>query len=441
VRENAPLPRELRFPVLLDRPASGDVTVAYQTFDYTAVAGADYTATSGTLTIPAGATAAEIRVPVLDDDLAEENEALYLVLTGPSPNVRLLRAAEVGGILDEEPRLRIHPADAYEGDAGTTELVFEVTMSAPAAQEVSFDWATADGTATAGADHQAASGRATIPAGSRSALLRVTVLGDAAPEGDETLKVTLSGVTPNAFLEVATATGTILEDDRPVMQAWNDTGASRCADATVGNLTCPVAGFPGQDAEVGRDATAPGDADGRAGFSFTKLDASGAALGASATAWDCVRDEVTGLTWERKTNDGGLRDRDWTYTWYSSRGSDDGGTPGTENGGTCLDTASCDTEKYAAAVNAAGLCGQSDWRLPRLEEALSLTDAGNTQGAPHSSWFGDGNGTVWTSTSLARTGTQAWRLSGLASGTVLSAAKSSPGFVRLVRGGATPRRP
>jgi len=112
----------------------------------------------------------------------------------------------------------------------------------------------------------------------------------------------------------------------------NDTGITTCSNATQNGLPCPVAGFPGQDAEYGTN-----------GFNFTKLDTNGNALPASATNHVCVRDNVTGLTWEVKTNDGGLRDMNKTYTWDNA-------------------------PSYATAVNAAGLCGFKDWRIPNPKE-------------------------------------------------------------------------
>ena len=134
-------------------------------------------------------------------------------------------------------------------------------------------------------------------------------------------------------------------------------------------LACndPVDGtdlFPGQDAEQGRDAEAPDPDDGLGGFSFTKLDNVGTPLADqqsdyATNPWSCVSDSVTGLVWEVKTDDEGLQDRDWTYSWYNS-------------GGSCVDELSCDTEQYVAAVNAAGLCGFSNWRLPTPVELMSL---------------------------------------------------------------------
>jgi len=159
----------------------------------------------------------------------------------------------------------------------------------------------------------------------------------------------------------------------------NDTGITTCSDASNNGIECPVTGFEGQDAEYGRDAQAAAGTltkvgAGSGGFDFTKLDANGNALSASATEWSCVKDNHTGLVWEVKTDDGGLRDKDNTYSWYNSTGINDGGRAGIENGGSCPDTGSCDTEKYAASVNSVSLCGFNNWQMPTREELLSLID-------------------------------------------------------------------
>jgi hypothetical protein len=159
----------------------------------------------------------------------------------------------------------------------------------------------------------------------------------------------------------------------------NDTGLDWWADGSHNSLASAPAGSPGQDASHGRDVTHDGDADGHACFVFTKLDASGNPLPAGAASWSCVRDEVTGLVWEGKTDDGGLRDKDWYYTWYDPNPATNGGSAGTPDPGaggsdTCLDPARCDTDKYVADVSATALCGAADWRLPTREELRSLVD-------------------------------------------------------------------
>jgi pimeloyl-ACP methyl ester carboxylesterase len=220
------------------------------------------------------------------------------------------------------------------------------------------------------------------------------------------------------------------------IEPLNDTGIDWCANAAQNFLACPVDGYPGQDAEYGRDATHNNDSDGHAGFSFTKLDANGNALAASATSWSCVRDNVTGLVWEVKTDDGGLRDKDWTYNWYNPDGSTNGGFAGyADNGNNCYDAARCDTYKYVADVNSQGLCGARDWRLASVDEFLSIVSNDRTGPAidagyfPNtvSSWF-------WSSSPYADNSDGAWAVD-FDNGYVYSGSKGNARYVRLVRAG------
>lgn len=223
--------------------------------------------------------------------------------------------------------------------------------------------------------------------------------------------------------------------------AWplNDTGIDWCADSGNNRLTCPVTGYPGQDAEYGRDETRDNDADGHAGFSFTKLDAAGNPLPASAASWSCVRDAVTGLVWEVKTDNGGLRDKDWTYSWYDPDPATNGGFAGRPDyDNNCYDSARCDTQKFAADVNAAGLCGASDWRLPAREELRSIVDYSRYDPAIDTAYFPDigSNGWYWywSSSPYASSANYAWYVYfGLGYDGYGSKNDGRP--VRLVRGG------
>lgn len=121
-------------------------------------------------------------------------------------------------------------------------------------------------------------------------------------------------------------------------------------------------------AGCGRDA-APGPA-----WDFAAVDAGGNVVVEGASGpHECVLDRRTGLLWEVKQAESGLRHRDDLYTWYSSDIAEHNGEPGLMNGGRCA-LERCDTEAFVAAVNATGLCGRQDWRLPSRDEALTLLD-------------------------------------------------------------------
>jgi hypothetical protein len=174
--------------------------------------------------------------------------------------------------------------------------------------------------------------------------------------------------------------------------ALNDTGITFCGDATTNTASCATVGadggtFPRQDARYGRDAQATAGklakvGGGGAGFDFTKIANNGAvlpasaALGTAATDWACTRDNVTGLIWEVKTTSG-LRDMSHYYTFYDRNPATNGGTAGYPSGGVCFAIGRCDTEKFTADVNSAGMCGASNWRMPTVKELEGIADLGN----------------------------------------------------------------
>jgi hypothetical protein len=214
----------------------------------------------------------------------------------------------------------------------------------------------------------------------------------------------------------------------------NDTGTDWCQSGDLRIADCPVAGYPNQDAEGGRDYTSRDDSDGHAGFSFTKLDGDGNPLSTSANDWSCVRDNVTGLTWEIKTNDLGLRGMDWTYSWYNPDATSNGGWEGYQRGGWCNSSSPCDTDGFVRAVNAQGLCGARDWRLPTEMELLSIVN--NT--TVDYSWFPNtpsgSSDKFWSTSPDASDSNDAWLVS-FVSGSIDINTKKYAYHVRLVRGG------
>lgn len=140
------------------------------------------------------------------------------------------------------------------------------------------------------------------------------------------------------------------------------------------------ANFPGQDGASGRDTNVNDPNDGVAGFSFTKLDAgTGAELNSTATEYGCVRDNVTGLIWEHKTNN--PASQDWHsgkayFTWYDTNTNTNGGHPGEDADNTLCARSLIkgDTQDLINISNSEQLCGITKWRLPTLEELRSIVN-------------------------------------------------------------------
>ncbi len=229
----------------------------------------------------------------------------------------------------------------------------------------------------------------------------------------------------------------------------NDTGITLCASSAGANETCNASHPLRQDARHGRDALPdlPKTGGGMAGFDFDALDSAGNKTSPStgATPHPCVRDNVTDLVWEVKTNDGGLRDMNWTYTWYDSvkKYSNDSYTgladatdclPGAQCAG-CFRKGRCDTEKYVQDVNTEGICGYKDWRMPTLKELESIAHLGrNSTPAIDTNYFPNTRDFYWSSTRFAvRSAFATWELD-FAQGNARDAYSSSPKSVRLVRG-------
>ncbi|PIE36235.1 MAG: hypothetical protein CSA53_08130, partial [Gammaproteobacteria bacterium] len=189
------------------------------------------------------------------------------------------------------------------------------------------------------------------------ALSWTTVVTDAKESGNggdmRVIKLAADGSA--LYIQLATHIGT------PIPTApgkLNDTGITWGGNYPNGsNADCSGVEIAAQDCSHGRDARALAGTlvkigGGEAGFDFTKLDNSGNELAATATGHSCVRDNVTGLVWEVKTDDNGLHDKDNEYSWYNPDSSTNGGDAGTQNGGTCpTATGDCDTSGFVTAVN------------------------------------------------------------------------------------------
>ncbi len=207
------------FTVSLSSPAGlGGVTFDIATADGTATQPSDYTQKSLTgQTIPAGSSTYSFTVLVNGDTTPETNETFFVNVTNVTgTGVTVTDGQGQGTIVNDDaaPNLTINDVTLNEGNAGTTTFTFTVSLSAPApGGGVTFDIATANGTATQPSDYtQKSLTSQTIPAGSSTYTFDVLVNGDTTPETDETFFVNVTNIT-NAIGVDTQGLGTIVNDD------------------------------------------------------------------------------------------------------------------------------------------------------------------------------------------------------------------------------------
>ena len=186
----------------------------------------------------------------------------------------------------------------------------------------------------------------------------------------------------------------------------NDTGITWGGNYSSGNnTTCIGETITEQDCNKGRDAQAAAGTltktgAGQAGFDFTKLDANGNALEASATSWSCVRDNYTSLVWEVKTTDGGIHDASNTYRW--------GGKTALLTG--TFGTQYNDWDTLVDGANAgSGLCGFTDWRIPGREELRSIVNYNQVNPVIDTDYFPNTSPDYyWSASPYANDSSSAW---------------------------------
>lgn len=160
----------------------------------------------------------------------------------------------------------------------------------------------------------------------------------------------------------------------------NDTGSVLyfTDEDNTKNVTTSPPSFPGQDAAFGLDQTENDPKQGNS-FILTKIDSKGNKVSDTATEWNCVLDERSGLVWEVKSSEqSSIQYKDRMFALEL-----DNFTPFS----TDVDLATCNTEgdsicstkDYVEHINSIKLCGKSDWRLPRFHELYNLIDFGETK--------------------------------------------------------------
>ena len=117
------------------------------------------------------------------------------------------------------PRVSIGSAVNAEGNSGTATMAFAISLSEATSVDITVEYATSDGTATAGQDYEATNGTVTIAAGRTEATIDVTILSDEEGEEDEEFEVIISNVT-NADINRNTGLGVIQNDDAVIRKGY-----------------------------------------------------------------------------------------------------------------------------------------------------------------------------------------------------------------------------
>ena len=206
------------FTVSLSAPAGpGGVSFDIATANGSATGGTDYVSQSLTgQTIPAGSSNYTFTVLLNGDTLNEASETFFVNVTNVT-NAVVVDGQGVGTVINDDPlpSLSINDVTVTEGNSGTTNAVFTVTLSAASGQTVSVNYASADGTATQPADYTSTSGSLTFTPGQTTRTITVPVIGETVPEANETFFINLSGAI-NATISDNQGVGTITNDDVPV---------------------------------------------------------------------------------------------------------------------------------------------------------------------------------------------------------------------------------
>ena len=212
--------------VSIDALSGRNVTVDYVAFDGSALAGLDFINVSSAASIATGTTSTTVSVTIVDDNIFELDETLSIDLLNPTNATLAGGGGSVGTVTiqddDVAPTISIQETAAItEGDGSAqTQVDIEVVLTNVLYTDVTVEFATSDGTATAGQDYVGATNSVTIAANTTSTTIQVTVEGDDSDENDETFVVTISNSTSavgSLTITRGTSTVSILDDDGAIV--------------------------------------------------------------------------------------------------------------------------------------------------------------------------------------------------------------------------------
>lgn len=221
--------KNARFTVSLNKTSNKTVKVDYATADDTAEAGSDYKSRSGTINFAAGQTSKTINVPIIGEKEVEFDETFFVNLTNPSNGITSDRQG-VGTIenndsTDEGPAIFIDDVTITEGNSGTKNAQFTVSLNQESNKNVKVTYSTTESTnnpATPGVDFQEKLGTLTFKPGQTTKKINVRIIGDKDWEVDEQFFVALLNP-KNATITDEFGFGLIENNDKNVSLSIEDT--------------------------------------------------------------------------------------------------------------------------------------------------------------------------------------------------------------------------
>ena len=227
------------FLISLSESASTPIDINY-ILTGTATSGTDYTAPSGSLTIPAGSASSQLSIPITDDNANDAGETIIITIDSISsgPAVIASPSTATNTIVDNDQVLVSITAGNNGSETAEDNVTFTISLdqAAPSPFQVNFS---RSGTATAVDDYDTSPCcLVSFAAGEQTQTIAYTVQDDNIAEGTETLIVTLDNATgPATIGSQNTATRLITDNDTAVITVGTSPAAADEASLTGTQFT------------------------------------------------------------------------------------------------------------------------------------------------------------------------------------------------------------
>jgi hypothetical protein len=224
---------------------SAVMSVRYATAARTATAGDDYTDATGRLTFGVGSSVQTFSVVIANDNVTEDAETVALTLSSPTGDSGLdvPRVATLTIVANDPARLQFNRSSYAINENGGSATI-TVRREGGVGTTVTVDYATSNGSATAGADYTLTAGTLTFGPGDTSQTFAVPIIDDTVPENPETINLTLSNAGGGAVLGARTTAVLTIAFNDPQPPAITSTNATTFTLGAAGTFTVTTTGFP-----------------------------------------------------------------------------------------------------------------------------------------------------------------------------------------------------